>query len=421
MLFREQRKADARLGPEAAAVVHSLREELATRSGELQAAQTYNDDLQLQLQQSESKRLEERKEHERMATSLVADIAFLKMQLLRVGLEPATVAGEDDLYRASRGLPMESEEMLRIYQLAQAADIIRLWRSLVVEGKKRRKDWILRHSFLWRERARETIAKIRHERRADDELRDFLRQQKASGMPLTLRQENFIKVIDHREGRLYNCPVCMDDCTIEEIVFIEGCLHCFCLGCMQGFVTVQLGEGKARRMECPQSGCSHKLSFDEVRLVLREAPEQFERYQRLLLEGHLDSDESVVRCPRPRCQTPMIRESRLPMCRCPVPSCGFHFCADCKTEWHADVTCEDYQKWLEENGAAEDRFRLWRERNTKPCPTEVGGCGSPIEKNGGCNHMTCTKCTFQFCWLCGCKYKAGHYNEPGPCHGKQFS
>lgn len=36
------------------------------------------------------------------------------------------------------------------------------------------------------------------------------------------------------------------------------------------------------------------------------------------------------------------------------------------------------------------------DRVTKSCP----GCGSRIEKNEGCMHMTCTKCRYEFCWEC---------------------
>lgn len=35
-------------------------------------------------------------------------------------------------------------------------------------------------------------------------------------------------------------------------------------------------------------------------------------------------------------------------------------------------------------------------KNTKQCP----GCDAPIEKNMGCNHMTCSRCHCEFCWLC---------------------
>eukprot|EP00438_Fugacium_kawagutii_P028640 Skav218554 [mRNA] locus=scaffold2599:268401:272231:- [translate_table: standard] len=42
---------------------------------------------------------------------------------------------------------------------------------------------------------------------------------------------------------------------------------------------------------------------------------------------------------------------------------------------------------------------VWIKANTKLCPK----CQNPIEKNGGCMHMTCRKpggCGHEFCWIC---------------------
>ena len=63
---------------------------------------------------------------------------------------------------------------------------------------------------------------------------------------------------------------------------------------------------------------------------------------------------------------------------CPA---GHAFCARCM-QIH-DGICEDLRN--EELAP-----------NVKRCPT----CHAGIEKNAGCNHMTCTHCGQNFCWLC---------------------
>ena len=59
--------------------------------------------------------------------------------------------------------------------------------------------------------------------------------------------------------------------------------------------------------------------------------------------------------------------------------------------WHEDVSCKDAMNnqllgWAEEN-----------KDNVSMCPM----CNTRIEKNKGCNHMTCAFCKYEFCWACG--------------------
>ncbi|KAI4467592.1 rbr family ring finger and ibr domain-containing [Holotrichia oblita] len=78
-------------------------------------------------------------------------------------------------------------------------------------------------------------------------------------------------------------------------------------------------------------------------------------------------------------------------------------------EAHAPCGCKQWQEWQMKIGevkpeelqascsGSEDAANiLWLVTNSKPCPN----CKSPIQKNEGCNHMKCSKCKFDFCWVC---------------------
>ncbi len=53
------------------------------------------------------------------------------------------------------------------------------------------------------------------------------------------------------------------------------------------------------------------------------------------------------------------------------------------------------KQWMIKN-STESENMTWIMANTKCCPK----CEKPIEKNQGCNHMTCSQCRNEFCWIC---------------------
>ncbi|KAF0884370.1 PRKN ligase, partial [Crocuta crocuta] len=92
----------------------------------------------------------------------------------------------------------------------------------------------------------------------------------------------------------------------------------------------------------------------------------------------------------------------------------FVFCQDCKEAYHEG----ECSALFEASGAVSQAYRVdekaaerarWEEasketikKTTKPCPR----CHVPIEKNGGCMHMTCPQppCGLEWCWACGCEW-----------------
>eukprot|EP01085_Mycamoeba_gemmipara_P003589 Mycagemm_TRINITY_DN7744_c0_g1::TRINITY_DN7744_c0_g1_i1::g.3589::m.3589 type:complete len:163 gc:universal TRINITY_DN7744_c0_g1_i1:148-636(+) len=87
-------------------------------------------------------------------------------------------------------------------------------------------------------------------------------------------------------------------------------------------------------------------------------------------------------------------------------SCGHEYCYLCAEDWHEGSTCDQYQKWKSDQGMVDRHFAEWSKGNAKKCPQ----CRATIQKNEGCNHMTCASCKYQWCWLCEGPYQPGHFD-----------
>lgn len=152
------------------------------------------------------------------------------------------------------------------------------------------------------------------------------------------------------------------------------------------------------------------------------------RYDRLSTRAALNAIPGFRWCIAPFCDSGQIHDSEGSIMTC--TECKFRTCTNCDREFHDGETCDEY---TERMGIQEDLIKQSEEaieQMAKQCP----GCKTRIEKNGGCDHMTCKlpfplslspvsfshfrlsqelnsnllkgqKCRRQFCWLCDADYK----------------
>lgn len=148
-------------------------------------------------------------------------------------------------------------------------------------------------------------------------------------------------------------------------------------------------------LECFASGCTERVRPRMFRSYLE--PGQLEKYQHFLVESFVSANASTQWCPAPGCGLlAMYSGGGAKDVAC---KCGHEFCFACLREAHRPADCEAAKAWEEKN-SSESENTTWIIANTKPCPK----CGVSIEKNQGCNHMTCRKamggCGHDFCWMC---------------------
>ncbi|EDV24957.1 uncharacterized protein TRIADDRAFT_26044, partial [Trichoplax adhaerens] len=218
--------------------------------------------------------------------------------------------------------------------------------------------------------------------------------------------------------RAVPCLICYEQRS-EMLVFSCESGHTLCLNCFRELCLTKMNdrqfdfvEGIGYTIPCPV-GCegSHIKDCHHFRILGKK---NYERYHKFGAE-ELTLSLGGVLCPGPNCGQGILYDGDDNCIECPDKiGCGLIFCRRCLKVWHEGScetyeisdNCHNYTQPYRINAADADKARWERKTKetikkiSKPCPK----CNTPIQKSGGCMHMSCPipRCRFQWCWIC-CK------------------
>ncbi|XP_069669657.1 potential E3 ubiquitin-protein ligase ariadne-2-like isoform X1 [Periplaneta americana] len=198
------------------------------------------------------------------------------------------------------------------------------------------------------------------------------------------------QIAEHQQRLM--CPVCVETWDRDRFNSLS-CGHLFCKDCWIMHFEIQITQGYSTSIGCMAQKCD-VLAPEDFVLTLLSRPSIRHRYQRSAFQDYVKSHPQLRFCPGPNCEI-IIKAKDLSAKRATCNSCKTTFCFKCGTDYHAPTDCETIKKWLTKC-ADDSETANYFVAHTKDCPK----CNICIEKNGGCNHMLCYKCKYEFCWVC---------------------
>ncbi|MFC1842380.1 IBR domain-containing protein [Candidatus Dependentiae bacterium] len=206
------------------------------------------------------------------------------------------------------------------------------------------------------------------------------------------------------------CYICGDeDKQKKDFVRLGCCGREICRDCIHNMVNLSKKEKDLKYLRCPF--CKEDISSeDNMRVFVNGNQEDVETIANIKMHEWAKKQEGYKHCPTPDCKHYFINRDNVKR-EISCPECRERYCSDCclrHSMWW--TSCEKAkQNKLKKEGDLENEE--WKKENTMACPM----CNVAIEKNGGCNHMTCTNCKCQFCCECGYYTLAPFYGHPPFC------
>ena len=202
------------------------------------------------------------------------------------------------------------------------------------------------------------------------------------------------------------CEICNEIFIVNDDNKLEKCGHSFCSSCWYDALSVKIKENKLPSIKCLDYNCQEKLSDEFIINILNNDINLIKIYKRYKLELEIINNPNKKLCPYPNCDSYLeLKNIHNKDVTC---NNNHKYCFICLKEPHGNLSCK-------ENDLDKSIIDYAMNNFVKKCPK----CKIITEKNKGCNHITCTKCGYQWCWLCNNEYNINHFNI-GKCKGFQF-
>ena len=212
-------------------------------------------------------------------------------------------------------------------------------------------------------------------------------------IPVDFNQKRLIEHVKKRATdavttlQTAQCAICLSYFRPDDCMQCSGCpenAHWLCLPCFSDYAH----QAVSFPLKCIQCDAYYDRIVQQIILPSQLLKKHEEKLEELDRKVALNSNVSgVLRC----CNlVGVVEVGQEGNGYITCPTCKTNYCLRCGsprhegscTQWSVNST----QEWAHQNGA-------------QRCPN----CHELIQKNGGCNHMTCRKpmgCGYEFCYVC---------------------
>ncbi|KAK4140960.1 uncharacterized protein C8A04DRAFT_39491 [Dichotomopilus funicola] len=190
------------------------------------------------------------------------------------------------------------------------------------------------------------------------------------------------------------CPACFCD---ADDPLRTSCGHTYCSECFSNLCTAEGSTTNIFRITCVAESCNKALELPELRDLLSSA--SFETLLQSSFASYIRQNPTEFQhCPTTDCKQVYRASSTESLATHTVsptftcPDCLVSICTSCRVS-HTPLSCAEHRSNHAEGAefSSEQKAKL----GIKECPR----CRAGIEKNGGCNHISCS-CRAHLCWKC---------------------
>ena len=211
---------------------------------------------------------------------------------------------------------------------------------------------------------------------------------------------------DENDEQKMECLSCEELFIETKENKLEKCGHSFCNDCWFYYFSVKIYENKIGLIKCIDQECEEMPDDEFVINLIKSDQNLVARYKKFKYELEIINNQNKKFCPFPNCNSFLeIKDINNKEVKC----LNNHiFCFICLEKPHGNSPCK-------ENVLKKSMVEYSKNNLIKRCPK----CQTITEKVIGCNHIICTQCNYQWCWLCNGEYNPEHYTR-GKCKGYQF-